>query len=61
MKVLIKILLAILAVGGVCYWLLSKFAQPAKRLKEWHRARMEEKDEDVVESTEDVASSTEEN
>lgn len=41
MKVLIKILLAILAVGGICYWLLSKCAQPAKRIKAWHDLRRE--------------------
>lgn len=48
MKVLIKILLAILAVGGVCYWLLSKCAQPAKRIKAWHSARREADVEELL-------------
>lgn len=37
MKILIKILLCLLAVAGVCYWLLGKCAAPAERLWAWRR------------------------
>lgn len=36
MKVLLKILLGILAVGGFLYWLASVFFRPAKKWKSRH-------------------------
>lgn len=52
MKVFFKIALALVAIGGVLYWLMSKFAQPAKTWQAYRRSRMQEADELLEETDE---------
>ena len=45
MKVFFKIALLLVAIAGVAYWLLSKCAWPATRLKAYRARRQQEVDE----------------
>jgi hypothetical protein len=45
MKVFFKIALAVVAVAGVTYWLLSKCAWPASKIKDYRRRRQEKKEQ----------------
>ena len=42
MKVIIKIGLVILGIGGVLYWLGGKFLQPARRLHDRYKRPLDE-------------------
>ena len=46
MKFLLKLALVILSFAGVAYWLLSKFFQPAVRLREQYQHRQDEGNEE---------------
>ena len=43
MKVFFKIALNVVALAGVTYWLLSKCAWPATKIKNYRRRRQEKK------------------
>jgi hypothetical protein len=50
MKVIMKLLLALAAIGGFLYWVFSKFGYPAMAL---HRRRLARKQKQQAEKDED--------